>query len=438
MTIQNAKVDGILKDIFIDEKTGLISGVSAASDAVTDPSGFDADGREVIPGMIDPHVHMRSPGMEEKEDWFSGGRAALAGGVTTVIDMPNTKPATDTFEVLEMKRNAVAEAEKRASQTGKSIPRRLFWIGCSPETIDLLPELLEEKDVAGVKLFFSESSSNASSSDIDFISRVFTIAAASGKPAAVHTELAALLNAINEDCGGCDAELVSHNHYRPAGAAVAGTALALELAAVTGCRLYLCHLSTLAEFAMVRKHKEAYGNNSVIAELTPHHLLLDEHHTVAGGYQSWARVNPPLRTPADRKAAEEALLDGTIDLFGSDHAPHQVEEKDMSCRSFNECPSGFPGLETELGLIAGFLKEHDGKRNISLSMLTSRRAAEIFNLEDRKGIVEGCLADLVILDGPKRVKCSDFETRAKYSPFNGMEMPVSVYKTILGGKIIGQ
>ena len=268
---------------------------------------------------------------------------------------------------------------------------------------------------------------------------MFTIAAEAGKPAAVHSELAALLNP--EAADDSLPVLKQHNRRRPAAAAVAGTALALEIASITSCRLYLCHLSTMAEFAMVQKHKEAYGCNSVIAELTPQHLLLDDDHIVAGGEQSWAKVNPPLRLTVDRAAAEEALLNGSVDCIGSDHAPHQLSEKDENKRDFHDCPSGFPGLETELPLVAGFLRQHeaDGTNWLnSLSMLTNNRAAEVFGLNDRLGIAEGKLADLVLLDGPGTVEAASFKTKAKYSPFNGMKTEITVYKTIIGGTIIEQ
>lgn len=400
---------------------------------------LDAEGRPVITGIIDPHVHLRSPGMDHKEDWISGSRAAIAGGVTTIIDMPNTLPPTETPEALELKRAAAAKAENRLAAAGEAAPRRLYWVGCSAETLQLLPELLSEPDVAGVKLFFSDSSVNSSSSDISFISAVFKAAACAGKPAAVHSELAAMMNNPQPGgwAGGASTDwsaglplLRQHNKNRPAAAAIGGTALALELAAVAGCMLYVCHVTTLGEFAMIRKHKNAYGRNSVIAEATPHHLLLDETHTAAGGYQSWAKVNPPLRNSSDREAALEALSDGTVDCIGSDHAPHLLSEKDMSIHSFEECPSGFPGLETELGFAAGCM----GGRIDKLQQITNRRAAEIFGLSDRNAVAPGKTADLVIIDGPRKIDCGSFKTKAKYSPFNGMEMPVSVYETIMGGK----
>ena len=432
--------ENCLYDIFIEN--GLIERVvpaDSAGDSRNDPvrEQLDAGGRPVITGMIDPHVHMRCPGMEYKEDWISGSAAAVAGGVTTVIDMPNTNPAADTPEAFDLKRAAAAEA----GRDGRPVPRRLYWAGCSPETLPLLPELLSEPDIAGVKLFFSETSSNAVSSDINFISGVFTAAAAAGKPAAVHSELASMLKPAGyaEPGTGAGLSLLRlHNMRRPPAAAVAGTALALETASVTGCRLYLCHLSTAAEFAMVNKHKEAYGADSVIAELTPHHLLLNENHNVAGGPQGWAKVNPPLRAESDREAAEEALLDGTVDCVGSDHAPHLLAEKDSDLRGFDECPSGFPGLETELSLVGGYLKEHlqdPARWLLSLTRLTSRRAAEVFGLSDRNAVAPGKLADLVILDGPAAVDASAFRTKAKYSPFNGMKLSVSIYKTIIGGRV---
>ncbi|MDC7226442.1 MAG: dihydroorotase family protein [Spirochaetales bacterium] len=441
MIIRNAMLQQGLCDIQVAD--GLIKEIAPVRTLPSADEDYDAEARIVIPGMIDPHVHMRCPGMENKEDWVSGSWAALAGGVTTVFDMPNSLPATENLEALELKRLAAAKADEAAASGGYAVPGRMYWAGCSPETVQLLPELLCEADVAGLKLFFSETSSNSSSTDINFISRAFAAAAEAGKPVAVHSELGALLNGGSECSSYLEsAPLIQHNSRRPAGAAVAGTALALELAAVAGCRLYVCHISTMAEFAMIRKHKEAYGADSVYAELTPHHLLLDENHIVKGGFDSWAKVNPPLRSIADREAAAEALLDGTVDVIGSDHAPHLLTDKTMDTRDFHECPSGFPGLETELGFIAGFLKaEVPGNESEwigRLCRLTSSRAAEIFGLSGLGEIKAGNRADLTILNGPQRVDSDGFMTKAKYSPFNGMKSDISVYKTIVGGKIIGQ
>jgi len=430
--IRNADLSGKLVDILTEG--GLIKKIADAGRLPEELSGMqelDAEGRAVISGLIDPHVHLRCPGMEQKEDWVTGSRAALAGGVTTLIDMPNTRPATETLEALALKREAASEADTAGFPLG-----RLFWVGCSPATIGELPSLLAEEDVAGVKLFLSESSGNNSSSDRAFLREVFLAAAAAGKPAAVHSELAGLLKAGDKKG---EAELKLHNSMRPPAAAEEGTAMVLELAAETGCRAYLCHLSTAAEFEMVRRHKARYGEGSVIAELTPHHLLLNEEQVVTGGPQSWAKVNPPLRTQADNEAALSAVLDGTVDLIGSDHAPHMLSEKEMTGPGdFVRCPSGFPGLETEMGFVAGKLKEESAEWLNIVSMVTNLNPAKIFNLEDRCGITEGKRADLVILGGPVVIDAETFKSKAAYSPFNGMRMQVSVYKTILGGKIIEQ
>lgn len=433
MIIRNAEVKGCRVDIRI--AAGRIAEITPtrSADAIaagTDSRELDAGGRTVIAGIIDPHVHLRCPGMEEKEDWQSGARAALAGGVTTVIDMPNTMPATETLAFLELKREAAAKADAAGAGIG-----RLFWAGCSPETIAELPGLLSEADVAGVKLFLSESSGNNSSADRSFLERVFQTAKEAGKPAAVHTELADFLDDAAGGPGLTELEL--HNKRRPAAAAEKGTALVLELAALTGCRPYLCHLSTAAEFEMVRRHRAEYGADSVIAELTPHHLAMNETHRVTGGPQSWAKVNPPLRNPDDNEAALAALLDGTIDVIGSDHAPHRLSEKEMSSPAgFHGCPSGFPGLETELGTVVGQLKERTSGWERIYSRLTNLNPARIFGLDDRLGIAAGMRADLVILGGPSVVDSGKFESKAAYSPFNGMKLQESIYKTILGGKII--
>lgn len=423
--IKNVEILGSLNDILINNNR--ISRIyKAGIQKIPNIEKIDAEGKVAIPGMIDPHVHLRCPGMEHKEDWYTGGRAALKGGVTTLFDMPNTIPPTDTMANLQKKRDII----KKSSY----IPRHFFWVGASEDTLNQLPELLDQTDVVGVKLFFSETSCNKSNTNIKFLKKVFSIAKESNKPIAIHTEMANRLknNAISYSSGF--SELALHNLKRPTTAAEEGTKLSLKLSAETACRLYLCHLSTDIEFEMVRNHKKEYGKDSVIAELTPHHLLLNHDHRVAGGPQSWAKVNPPLRSERNRASAQKALLDGTIDIIGSDHAPHQKKEKD--CKSFFDCPSGFPGLESELGLISGFLKANIGDWQVLLAKFTSKRASEVFGLEGLGEIKEGAIADIVILGGAKTIKANEFESKSKLSPFNNMETPLSVYKTIVGGKII--
>ena len=444
LLIKNACLQGNTVNIACEN--GFITRIEPASGKMS-PAEYegvcrilDTEGKTVIPAMIDPHVHLRCPGFEYKEDWISGTEAALAGGVTAVADMPNTSPPTETLAALRIKRAAAADAALRTGKPGEaSLVQRKFWVGSSPQSINSLPELLSEEDVAGVKLFFSQSSFNSSGSDRGFIRKVFTVASEAGKPAAVHSELG--INALDDTVNAGLPYLVNHNLARPSSAATAGTALALELAAETGCRLYICHISSGDELDLVRRYKDEHGTDSVIAELTPHHLLLDENLGVSGGPDCWGRVNPPLRSGSFRAAAAAALLDGTIDLIGSDHAPHTSEEKAAGSDgvySADGCPSGFPGLETSLPLVAGFLKEHGGSGWTELvSMLTNERAAEVLGFKNLGGIIPGKRADMVLLGGPKIISCSDFKTKAKYSPFNLMETSVSVYKTISGGRIIG-
>lgn len=453
LLIRNCLVRERHTDVFIED--GIIRRISeavsaggaapAASEAL--PPGtpvLDAGDRHIIPGLIDPHVHFRVPGFEDKEDWISGAAAALTGGVTTVFDMPNTKPVTDSLEVLEIKRAAAGEAAAAGFPVN-----RLFWAGCSSETVNNLQDLLKEPDVAGVKLFFCESSSNVVSRDPDFIRRAFIAAAEAGKPAAVHAELGGMIGVFSGSLAGKDGReggeggekdfLRLHNRSRPPEAACEGTALALELAAETGCRPYLCHVSTADEFKLIRKHRREYGRNSVYAELTPHHLLLDTNHRVDGGTQSWAKVNPPLRDPEDRAAAEAALEDGTVDCIGSDHAPHRPDEKN---RAFSECPSGFPGLETSFSVAGGKIagKSLTGAGIEAISRLMSGRAAEIFGLCDRGEVAVGKRADLVILEYPSqdRIEPDAFKSKARYSPFAGMPRGLSIYRTIYGGMIVGK
>ncbi len=442
LILRNCLTSGGSVDVEID--SAKIISVSADGHKLKNSTGcdeLDLAGKTVIPGMIDPHVHFRCPGASNKEDWVSGASAALHGGVTAVFDMPNNSPAFESMDVLKMKREAASEAD----QAGLPL-KRFFWAGCSEDSIDELPALLDEPDVPGVKIFLSESSGNSSSSAEDFLRRVFAAASEAGKPVAVHSELAEKLRKPGKWSAGFKG-LELHNILRPAEAAAAGTNLVLKLASDTSAKVYLCHVSTAAEIYMILNHKKRFGEDSVYGELTPHHLLLDTTLKVYGGPQSWARVNPPVRDSLERQMIEKAFCDalsfsGTaaIDLFGTDHAPHIPQDKSDD---FMASPSGFPGLETVLPLAAGFVFGFSGGVNPEsvsrLQHFTSGRAAEIFGISKAGKIEHGAAASLAVIETCPEysVDAASFRTKAKYSPYNGMRLKTRIYKTITGGKIIG-
>jgi len=377
---------------------------------------FDIKGNLVIPGVIDPHTHIRDLQQSEKEDWISASKAAIAGGVTTIFDMPNTIPATTNLINLNLKREVAK----------KSLINYKFYIGATNSNQKDIEEILSENptDIAGIKIFLAGSSSN----DVlekGKIEEVFKVAKKYNKIVVVHTELQDCLNNWNSKIK--EKTIQNHNKIRNRECAINGTELVLKLAKKIQNKLYIAHISTAEEVELIRKYK---NNNRIFCEVTPHHLLLNE--SVLEKVGNIGKVNPSLRTKKDNTALWKAIYDGTVDFIGTDHAPHQLAEKQ---KEYSKVPSGFPGLETGLHLLLNEVN----KGNLTIKKLveiTSKKVAVIFNLENRGEIFIGNYADLVVIDMNKKCKidAKEFETKAKYSPFDGFEIQGKVMMTFVNGK----
>jgi dihydroorotase len=377
---------------------------------------IDLAGLVVLPGAIDPHVHVRDLGQSYKEDWKSAGAAALAGGYTTIFDMPNTVPATETAAALEQKRTAAA----------RSPVDRRFWLGATEYNLADLEFMLLRRhpDVAGIKVFLAGSSSNEIVHHSEQLRLIMRLAAQFDVPVAVHQELQSCLDRVETE--GLDNHARHHGRYRPGECALAGTALAGEIAIETGCRLYLVHVSTAEEIELIRRLKP---RGRIFAEVTPHHLFIDE--SILEAIGNVGKVNPPLRLAGDNASLLDAVNDGTIDTVGSDHAPHALAEKALP---YDQAPSGFPGLETSLALLADAVHRKllcfDRVREI-----TSATPARLFGLFDRGQVAPGKRADLAIIDPLQRwtVQPECFHTKAHYSPFAGRQLTGRVTATVHRG-----
>ncbi|MCK4516562.1 MAG: dihydroorotase family protein [Spirochaetaceae bacterium] len=403
-------------DIVIENGSIVASGPGVATNSqfVT----IDAHGLLAIPGVIDPHVHMRDLRQSDKETWETGSAAALAGGVTMVFDMPNTVPPTTDRSALDAKRAASVDAPIRTA----------FFVGAAPGKLDSVQEILESEpeDVVGLKLYMAGSSSDEVVHDTREILDFFALAASYNLVVAVHAEDQAMVTAATRSLP--DATHLDHGRCRPREAAVKATERAITAAQETGARLYLCHVSTAEELDLVRRAKETLD---LFCEVTPHHAFLDE--SILKSVGNLGKVNPPLRTPRDRECVVRAMVDGTADTVGSDHAPHTVAEKS---RSYGLSPSGFPGLETSLGVLTSLV--NTGELGISrLVDLTSRNAARIFSLSGRGSLDAGSIGDVTLVDLGRRwlVRSIDFKTKARYSPFEGRTLTGRVTHTVVGGKI---
>ncbi|MDH7570348.1 MAG: amidohydrolase family protein, partial [Armatimonadota bacterium] len=314
----------------------------------------EGEGCLLLPGMIDPHVHLRAPGMEAAEDWESGTRAAARGGVTALFDMPNNLPPITTAARLDEKR-ALARA-------GSRVEWGVYLGAAAAQTA----EIARAHNVAAVKVYMGSSTGDLLLAEEEALEGVFRAAALAGLPVALHAEDEAIIGARALQLRG-DEDVLVHGWVRPPEAAAVAVRRALALGERTGAALHFCHVSTSAELDLLRAARRA--GQKLLVEATPHHLFLDERDLAALG--NFGKVNPPLRAPEERDALWRALLDGTVDVIGTDHAPHTVEAKR---RPYREAPSGMPGLETALPLLLTAVLE--GRLSFDrLTALTSENAA---------------------------------------------------------------
>jgi len=377
---------------------------------------IDIKSKLVIPGVIDPHTHIRDLQQSEKEDWTSASKAALAGGVTTVFDMPNTIPATTNLINLNIKRDAAK----------KALINYKFFIGATNSNQKDIEEILETNpnDVAGIKVFLAGSSNNDTVSHNEVLKNIFQTAKKYDQIVTVHTELQNCLDDWKQRLPYNS--VLKHNAIRNRQSSIKGTKLVLEIAEEIGNKICIAHCSTAEEIELIRKFKMS---NPVYCEITPHHLLLNE--SILEKVRNIGKVNPPLRTDKDNAALWEAIYDGTVDFIGTDHAPHKLSEKMLE---YSQASSGFPGLETGLHLLLNEVN----KGNLTLEKmieLTSKNIAEIFQLKNRGEIKVGNYADLTVIYMNKKWKIDarKFQTKAKYSPFDGFEIQGKVLMCFANG-----
>lgn len=364
-------------DVLLDG--GEIVDLLAPGEPVAVPETFDATGCLVLPGVIDPHVHFRTPGLTYKEDWEHASAAAVAGGVTTVLDMPNTVPPTAGAEEL---------AAKVALAAGRSRCHFGFYGALAADNLDRLPALAEA-GVVGFKVFLGETTASVPPPDDGELLAAWQRTAQLGLRTMVHAENGPILRAAAAEARARGARgLAAHGQARPPIAEVEAVARACLLAGAVGAAIAIAHLSTAGAVQAVRRAK---GDGvDVRGETCPHYLLLTEDEAAPLG--ALAKVNPPLRTAADREALWAAVADGTIDQIGSDHAPHTALDKDAP--ELLQAASGFAGVQNTLPLLCG-------DPRLSLRRLVEVLAegpARHFGLWPRKGrIARGADADLVVV-----------------------------------------
>lgn len=422
--IKNARIvnEGVITegDVYIEGKfiKEIAESISAKS---PDVKIIDAEGNFLIPGAIDDQVHFREPGLTHKGDIESESRAAVAGGVTSFIDQPNTVPNAITQELLEEKYQRAAEV---------SYANYSFMMGGTNDNIE---EILKTnpKNVAGIKLFLGSSTGNMLVDNEQVLENIFS---STDMLIAVHCEDEATIKQNLEKYKaeyGDDIPVKFHPEIRSAEACYISSSKAIELAKKTGARLHVFHVSTAKETELFT-NKIPLEEKKITAEVCVHHLwFTDADYDTKGSLIKW---NPAVKTADDRDALWKALLDDRIDVIATDHAPHTLEEKK---NPYTTAPSGGPLVQHSV--IAMFEAYHQKK--ISVEKIVEKMAhnpAKLFRIEKRGFIKEGYYADLAIVNPglPWNVKKENILYKCGWSPFEGVNFKSRITHTFVNGTLV--
>lgn len=384
---------------------------------------INAEGLHLLPGMIDDQVHFREPGLTHKGDIFSESMAAVAGGITSYMEMPNTVPNTLTQELL---------AEKYAIAAEMSLANYSFFMGASNNNLDEVLKT-DPKNVCGIKVFMGSSTGNMLVDNTQVLENIFKEAPIL---VATHCEDEAT---IQENLARFKAEygeqltIDMHPKIRSAAACYISSSLAVELAKKHNTRLHILHISTAKEVGLF-DHTTPLKDKRITAEACVHHLWFDDRDYASKG--NWIKWNPAIKSEADKDAILKGLLDDHIDIIATDHAPHTISEKEQP---YSKAPSGGPLVQHALPA----LLEMYHQQKISLEQIvqkTSHNVATCFDIDQRGFIREGYWADLVLvnLNDPFTVTRQNVLYKCGWSPFEGQTFRSEVIYTIVSGNLAYQ
>ena len=379
---------------------------------------IDARGGIVMPGVIDDQVHFREPGLTEKGDIYTESRAAVAGGVTSFMEMPNTRPPAVTLELLE-------EKYDRAAQVSPA--NYSFYLGATNENIDQI-EKIDSRKVCGVKVFMGSSTGNMLVDDQDALAAIFRsspviLAAHCEQEAIIRANMAAAIAEF-----GDNVPIEMHPVIRSAEACYASSAKAVELAHKYGTRLHILHLSTARELELFEN--KPLSQKKVTNEVCVHHLwFTDSDYASKGNLIKW---NPAIKSAADRQALRDGITRGLVDVVATDHAPHTWDEK---MQPYLKAPSGGPLVQHSLALML----EMAGQGIFTPQQVCRKMChapADLFNVEKRGYLREGYFADVVILSKEAwDVSKGNILYKCGWSPFEGQSLSWKVTHTIVNGEM---
>lgn len=380
---------------------------------------IDADGRVLLPGMIDDQVHFREPGLTHKGCIASESRAAVAGGITSYMEMPNTVPPTTTVDLLEEKHRLAQDA---------SFANYSFYLGGTNDNIEVIKRL-DPQQTCGLKIFMGASTGNLLVDDPKALEQIFThspvIVATHCEDNAVIADNTRRFQAIH----GENIPIVLHPAIRSEAACFRSTALAVDLARRHDARLHVLHLSTAKELSLFSS--EPLGAKRITAECCVHHLFFSGTDYQAKG--NLIKCNPAIKTEMDRRELVGALEVGTIDVVGSDHAPHTLAEKQQP---YTKAPAGLPLVQH--ALVSLLEHVHCGALTLeTVAQKTAHGPATLFGIQDRGYLREGFWADLVLVDmnRPTAVDDQPVYYRCGWTPFSGYAFQSRVWATLVSGHL---
>lgn len=388
---------------------------------IDDAETIDLTGKYIFPGVIDDQVHFREPGLTYKADIASESRAAVAGGVTSYMDMPNNNPPILTKQLLE---------EKYENAAQKSLANYSFYMGTSNDNMDEVLKI-NPKEVCGIKVFMGSSTGNMLVNNPDSLARIFS---ETKMLIATHCEDDPIIREnLNhyKSLYGEDIPVAKHGEIRSAEACYKSSSYAVAMAKKYGARLHVLHLSTAKEMELFATDIPL-KDKKITAEVCVHHLTFsDKDYADKGNFIKW---NPAIKTEADRQGLLEALKDGKLDVVATDHAPHLKEEKE---RKYTKAPSGGPLVQHSLQAMLEFF--HRGEMPLETIVEKMCHAPAIcFQVKNRGFIRKGYYADLVVVDinKPQKVMHENIYYKCGWSPFEGKEFRSTIEKTFVNGKLV--
>ena len=412
LVIKNCKLIDEIGQYNIGVENGKI--VEISKNPIKCDEVIDIKDNYILPGFIDPHVHFRDPGLTQKEDFKTGSLSAANGGFTTIIDMPNTLPKTNTYESL-----------KEKIEIGKSKSVVNFELQAGHSSLEEMEKMVELNPIS-FKVFMDLESDESLEEIFSNLGKLKQTTDYNGL-VAVHCEKQAIVKAETEKLKQKEEnEAIDYSYARPSSSEDESVKQAIELAGKNNLRLHICHLSSSKSLSLA---KSASKIQPVSWEFTPHHLLLDN--SAFNTYGTFIKTNPPLREKQNSIRIDDLDTDSII---GTDHAPHTLEDK---TKGVWQSSPGIPNLETVVPLL--LTEVNKGKINLSIiPKILSQNAAKVYGLENKGEIAIGKDADFTVIDLKREGKFNidEFKTKAEYSPFDGWSYTGMPIMTIVNGKIV--